>query len=55
MWIQHDPMYVGYILNNSETARANRELFPTSWIIAAVVIVAVVCTAFIVYFKKRNH
>jgi hypothetical protein len=54
MRIQHDSISFGYILNNSETAPASMERFPTSYIIAAVM-VAVVSITSIVYFKKRNH
>jgi len=55
MQIQHDPVYVGYILSNAETTPANKELSPTLWIIVAVVAVAVVGIGLLVYFRKRKH
>jgi hypothetical protein len=55
MRIQHDPVYIGYILSNSETTPEDNEPLPISWIVAAVVIVAVVSISFIVYFKKHER
>lgn len=55
MQIQHDPVYVGYILSNAETTPANNEPFPITLVIASVVTVAVIGVSLSVYFKKRKR
>jgi len=62
--IEHDPVYVGYILGSTENTELptpspeptpTAELFSTILVIASIVFVAVVSLGLIVYFKKRRR
>ena len=64
MEIEHDPVYVGYILSSTENTELptpspeptpTAELFSTILVIASIVFVAVVSLGLVVYFKKRRR